>query len=239
MASLRCSTGHAERLPLYIDLGLNLSKLGEEARVPLESFSLEGAARADLPPDTPRAGRDGATFEMVARRDVPPILPDLRAVSDAWLQAKNTAEKRFSLGISTSATSRISTSAWSVTRERSLPSPTCGAAARANCRWISCATTTLRRKAWSISCSSSACCGVEPRFSLVQSRDGAALGFGGARIGSGVHKLGRWCSATEKRFTLRGLAQIQGEIRSGVAPSISGGAGWFCHGGRLARRDCH
>jgi phosphatidylglycerol lysyltransferase len=87
-----------ERLPLYIDLGLNLSKLGEEARVPLEAFSLEGAARADLRQTHRRAGRDGATFELVERRDVPAILPDLRAVSDAWLADKNTAEKRFSLG---------------------------------------------------------------------------------------------------------------------------------------------
>jgi phosphatidylglycerol lysyltransferase len=87
-----------ERLPLYIDLGLNLSKLGEEARVPLETFSLEGAARADLRQTHRRAGRDGATFEMFARCDVPAIVPDLRAVSDAWLAAKNTAEKRFSLG---------------------------------------------------------------------------------------------------------------------------------------------
>jgi len=87
-----------ERLPLYIDLGLNLSKLGEEARVPLETFSLEGAARADLRQTHRRAGRDGATFELVARSDVAAILPDLRAVSDAWLTEKNTAEKRFSLG---------------------------------------------------------------------------------------------------------------------------------------------
>ena len=87
-----------ERLPLYIDLGLTLSKLGEEARVPLETFSLEGAARSDLRQTHRRAGRDGATFEMIARSGVPAILSDLRAVSDAWLAAKNTAEKRFSLG---------------------------------------------------------------------------------------------------------------------------------------------
>ena len=37
-----------QNLSLYIDLGLNLSKLGEEARVPLGTFSLEGPARADL-----------------------------------------------------------------------------------------------------------------------------------------------------------------------------------------------
>ena len=87
-----------ERLPLYVDLGLNLSKLGEEARVPLETFSLEGAARADLRQAHRRACRDGATFEMVGRGGVAAILPDLRRVSDAWLAAKNAAEKRFSLG---------------------------------------------------------------------------------------------------------------------------------------------
>jgi phosphatidylglycerol lysyltransferase len=87
-----------ERLPLYVDLGLTLSKLGEEARVPLESFSLEGAARADLRQAQRRASRDGATFEMIPRGEVAAILPELRAVSDTWLAAKNTAEKRFSLG---------------------------------------------------------------------------------------------------------------------------------------------
>jgi phosphatidylglycerol lysyltransferase len=87
-----------ERLPLYVDLGLNLSKLGEEARVPLEAFSLEGAARADLRQAHRRACRDGATFEMIGRGAVAATLPELRRVSDAWLAAKNAAEKRFSLG---------------------------------------------------------------------------------------------------------------------------------------------
>jgi phosphatidylglycerol lysyltransferase len=87
-----------QNLPLYIDLGLNLSKLGEEARVPLDSFSLEGSARADLRQAQRRASRDGAEFEVVPRADVGAILPQLRTVSDAWLAEKNTAEKRFSLG---------------------------------------------------------------------------------------------------------------------------------------------
>jgi phosphatidylglycerol lysyltransferase len=87
-----------QRLPLYVDLGLNLSKLGEEARVPLDDFSLSGAARAELRHAHRRAAREGATFELVARNSVGPILPQLRAVSDAWLREKNTAEKRFSLG---------------------------------------------------------------------------------------------------------------------------------------------
>jgi phosphatidylglycerol lysyltransferase len=85
-------------LPLYVDLGLNLSKLGEEARVPLTTFGLEGGARADLRQTHRRAQRDGASFEMIARGDVLPLLPELRAVSNAWLAEKNAAEKRFSLG---------------------------------------------------------------------------------------------------------------------------------------------
>jgi phosphatidylglycerol lysyltransferase len=87
-----------QNLPLYIDLGLHLSKLGEEARVPLDEFSLEGAARADLRQAHRRANRDGAQFELVNRADVAAILPELRAVSDAWLAQRKSAEKRFSLG---------------------------------------------------------------------------------------------------------------------------------------------
>ncbi|MGH7536327.1 MAG: phosphatidylglycerol lysyltransferase domain-containing protein, partial [Gemmatimonadales bacterium] len=37
-----------DQLPLYIDLGLTLLKLGEQARVPLETFSLEGGSRKTL-----------------------------------------------------------------------------------------------------------------------------------------------------------------------------------------------
>ncbi len=87
-----------DNLPLYIDLGLSLSKLGEEARVPLDTFSLEGAARADLRHAHRRALRDGAQFEVVPRANVGSIVAELRAVSDSWLTSKKAAEKRFSLG---------------------------------------------------------------------------------------------------------------------------------------------
>jgi phosphatidylglycerol lysyltransferase len=82
-----------DNLSLYIDLGMTLSKLGEEARVPLQAFSLDGPAQMHR-----RAARDGAQFEVVARADVPAILPQLRKVSDAWLAEKQAGEKRFSLG---------------------------------------------------------------------------------------------------------------------------------------------
>jgi len=87
-----------DRLALYVDLGLAALKIGEEARVPLESFSLEGAARADLRQAHRRAERDGASFEVVPPQSVAELLPALRRVSDAWLASKSTAEKRFSVG---------------------------------------------------------------------------------------------------------------------------------------------
>jgi phosphatidylglycerol lysyltransferase len=85
-------------LPTYVDLGLSLVKLGEEARVPLAHFDLEGGGRADLRQARRRAMRDGATFDVVPPAEVPAILPRLRAISDAWLEDKATAEKGFSLG---------------------------------------------------------------------------------------------------------------------------------------------
>ena len=88
----------AERLALYVDLGLAALKIGEEARVPLEQFSLEGAARADLRQAHRRAQRDGASFEVVPPTAVAPLLPQLKRVSDAWLSSKSTGEKRFSVG---------------------------------------------------------------------------------------------------------------------------------------------
>ena len=88
----------AERLSLYVDLGLAALKIGEEARVPLESFTLEGGARADLRQAHRRAQRDGASFEVVPPEGVAALLPELRRISDAWLAGKSTGEKRFSVG---------------------------------------------------------------------------------------------------------------------------------------------
>jgi len=87
-----------ERLPLYVDLGLAAMKLGEEARVSLPDFSLEGSARAELRTQRRRAERDGATFEVVRADALAPLLPKLRAVSQAWLEDKAVAEKSFSVG---------------------------------------------------------------------------------------------------------------------------------------------
>jgi len=88
----------ADRLALYVDLGLAALKIGEEARVALADFSLEGAARADLRQSHRRAQRDGATFKVVPPEEVDALLPALERISTAWLASKSTGEKRFSVG---------------------------------------------------------------------------------------------------------------------------------------------
>lgn len=85
-------------LPLYLDLGLSLLKLGEEARVPLADFSLTGGARKGMRRVVNQVEKDGGTFEIVPRERVGDILPALRVVSDAWLATRKVREKGFSLG---------------------------------------------------------------------------------------------------------------------------------------------
>lgn len=87
-----------ENLPLYIDLGLSLYKLGEEAVVPLEHFSLEGSHRRGLRRIQRDVLKAKASFALVPPEGVHGLLPEMRQVSDQWLAHKETREKRFSLG---------------------------------------------------------------------------------------------------------------------------------------------
>ena len=88
----------AANLPIYLDMGLSLTKLGEQAVVSLSSFSLEGKKRGDLRRDHARAQREGARFAILSPDEVAAALPRLRAISDRWLDDKEAAEKGFSLG---------------------------------------------------------------------------------------------------------------------------------------------
>ncbi len=85
-------------LHLYLDVGLTLLKIGEEARVPLEDFSLAGGSRKWMRKMIGRVEEEQCSFELIPCDRVPPILPELRAISDAWLSEKKTREKGFSLG---------------------------------------------------------------------------------------------------------------------------------------------
>jgi phosphatidylglycerol lysyltransferase len=87
-----------DNLNLFLELGLTVLRIGEEATVPLQGFSLEGSARKELRHIRRKLEKDGCTFEVVDATTVAGLLPELRAISDAWLEDKHTREKGFSLG---------------------------------------------------------------------------------------------------------------------------------------------
>ena len=88
----------AESVPLMLDLGMVLHKMGEEAVVDLQRFSLDGPSRKKLRATHARAGRDGLSLELVAPPHSPALMAELRQISDAWLAAKSGREKGFSVG---------------------------------------------------------------------------------------------------------------------------------------------
>lgn len=88
----------AESLSLYADAGLRAFKLGEEARVLLETFDLKGSKRANMRTALNKAEREGVEFAFIGPEDIDPIMPELRLVSDGWLDKHKVREKRFSLG---------------------------------------------------------------------------------------------------------------------------------------------
>lgn len=86
------------RLGMYADLGLVSIKMGEEALVSLDKFSLDGPHRANLRRTYRRAQRDGMSFEVVSKAQVADLMDEFREVSDSWLHSKGAHEKGFSLG---------------------------------------------------------------------------------------------------------------------------------------------
>ncbi len=85
-------------LPTFLDLGLSILKIGEVARVPLEDFSLDGKPRKRFRQAKNRAEREGYVFEIIPKEELAPVLPELRQISDRWLEKKAGAEKGFALG---------------------------------------------------------------------------------------------------------------------------------------------
>jgi phosphatidylglycerol lysyltransferase len=88
----------SENLYLYLDIGLSVLKLGEEGKVALKDFSLEGGLKKDLRYAINRLEKENYSFQFVSREEIPSLLEEFKEVSDAWLKNKNTREKKFSLG---------------------------------------------------------------------------------------------------------------------------------------------
>lgn len=88
----------AEHLPDVVELGFAIAKVGESAMVSLETFTIEGTKRGNLRRAWRQAGEAGATFEVVPPEGVAAIMPELQAISDAWLVHHAGADKSFSMG---------------------------------------------------------------------------------------------------------------------------------------------
>ena len=86
-----------DHLHLYLDLGLTVLKLGEEARVLLADFCLDGHARKGLRQVQRHVQREGGTFEVIPPEQVREHIGEFRQISDAWLTEKHTREKGFSI----------------------------------------------------------------------------------------------------------------------------------------------
>ncbi|MEI6818324.1 MAG: bifunctional lysylphosphatidylglycerol flippase/synthetase MprF [Verrucomicrobiota bacterium] len=88
----------ASMIPVSVEMGMRIYKLGEEAMVPLDTFDLASSGLKKFRKVMNRMDREGWTFEIWQPPQVVARLGELRAVSDAWLAHHNAKEKGFSLG---------------------------------------------------------------------------------------------------------------------------------------------
>lgn len=86
------------QLALYADAGLRFYKLGEQARVDLENFSLSGGKKSGWRNTLSRGAREGLSVEILPPERVPEVVGRLQWISDHWLAERGAAEKGFSLG---------------------------------------------------------------------------------------------------------------------------------------------
>ncbi|MCC6676162.1 MAG: bifunctional lysylphosphatidylglycerol flippase/synthetase MprF [Phycisphaerales bacterium] len=80
------------------DFGYTFFKLGEEAIVDLPGFRLEGGQAHSFRKMLRRASEQGLTFEVLSPPHPPELIAQCRAISDAWLAAKDAREMQFSVG---------------------------------------------------------------------------------------------------------------------------------------------
>lgn len=88
----------ASMMPVCVEMGMRIYKLGEEAMVPLDTFDLASAGLKKFRKVMNRMEREDWKFEIWQPETVAARLEELRAVSDAWLADNGAKEKGFSLG---------------------------------------------------------------------------------------------------------------------------------------------
>ncbi len=82
----------------YADFGLAFVKLGEEARVDLQQFTLEGGQASRWRQAMRRLEKEGGSFRLLPAGESRAVMDRLQIVSNNWLEEKKSAEKGFSLG---------------------------------------------------------------------------------------------------------------------------------------------
>lgn len=108
-----------DNLPLYLDAGLKLLKLGEEACVCLHDFNLQGPRQTHLRYALRRGERDGLAIELVSPEQIGALLPTLRAISDAWLKCHRVRERGFS--VATFDAAYLATQSVMLVRQNGVP----------------------------------------------------------------------------------------------------------------------
>ena len=88
----------AAMIPVCVEMGLRIYKLGEEAMVPLNTFDLGSFELKKFRKVMNRMEREGWLFEIWQPAEVSVRIGELRTVSDAWLAHHDAREKGFSLG---------------------------------------------------------------------------------------------------------------------------------------------
>jgi phosphatidylglycerol lysyltransferase len=88
---------HPDSLPLYLDAGLRVVKVGEEACIHLAEFCLDGPERYGLRQALKRGEREGLTFELLSPQQVRQHREVMGEISKRWLAGHSAAERRFSV----------------------------------------------------------------------------------------------------------------------------------------------
>lgn len=85
-------------LEYYVDLGLTLFKMGEEARVPLTDFEPNNNLDDRVRSNYEEIKAAGYHWEILPQDQLSEYMPELKAISDASINSRNREERGFSVG---------------------------------------------------------------------------------------------------------------------------------------------
>ena len=85
-------------LNCYLDIGMTLLKIGEEAKLNIKEFNFEGKSKKKFRRVYNKFDKGNYTFEIIKSSENEKILDELEIISKKWLQNKKSKEKSFSLG---------------------------------------------------------------------------------------------------------------------------------------------